>query len=272
MTVFNAASMYGMYPNIYNNQIAMNDLSGMDLYAPMGMMMDPMLSMNGSIFPGMNMGMGCMPYMPYGGGMNYENYYKQYEKYQDFMIDSQVRQQQKWRNADLQLNSPQEGIAKQAKILHEKIMLDEQEQIMQAYQSFKESVRGLYPQATEEQVANRASTLYQQAIGKTITDDVREHGRDSLTQGFLQTLTFGLSDKKSAEENISDLTGQPVGRKEKAKKVVGNIAGGAVIGGATVAAASPLLKALKLSSKSRTFWGLLAGAVVGTVAAVTTSK
>ena len=47
-----AAGMYGMFPNLYNNQIALNDLTGMDLYSPMGMMMDPMLSMNGSIFGG----------------------------------------------------------------------------------------------------------------------------------------------------------------------------------------------------------------------------
>lgn len=38
------------------------------------------------------------------------------------MINNQVRQQQKMRNADLRLNSPQEGIAKQATLLHEKIM------------------------------------------------------------------------------------------------------------------------------------------------------
>ena len=40
-----AASMYGLFPNIYNNQVALNDLTGMDLYSPLGMA-NPMMSMN----------------------------------------------------------------------------------------------------------------------------------------------------------------------------------------------------------------------------------
>jgi len=274
-----APGMYGIAPNYYTNQIAMNDLSGLDLYAPTGMAMDPMLTMNGSIFGSpMMMGMGGfgyggmgMPYPMMGG--NYEDYYKNYEKYQDFMINNQVRQQQKMRNADLQLNSPQEGIQKQATILHEKIMRNEQEQILQAYASFKESVRNMYgDNATDEQIANRASTLYAQVTGKSIIDDIREHGRDALTQGFLQTVTLGLADGNTSEENISALTGQPVGRKDKTKKVVGNVAGGALLGGATFLASGPLFKALKFTSKSKTFWGVLAGAVVGIGTAIATSK
>ena len=277
-----APGMYGIAPNYYTNQIAMNDLSGLDLYAPTGMAMDPMLTMNGSIFGSPMMGMGGfgyggmgmgMPYPMMGGSGNYEDYYRNYERYQDFMINNQVRQQQRMRNADLQLNSPQEGIQKQAAILHEKIMRNEQEQILQAYASFKESVRSLYgDQASDEQIANRASTLYAQITGKSIPDDIREHGRDSLTQGFMQTVTFGLADGKSAEENISALTGQPVGRKDKTKKVIGNVAGGALVGGATFCVAPPLLKALKVSAKSKTFWGILAGAVAGIGTAIATSR
>ncbi len=279
-----APGMYGIAPNYYSNQIAMNDLSNLDLYAPTGMAMDPMLTMNGSIFGspmmmgmgglgyGMGYGMG-MPYPMMGGSGNYEDYYRNYERYQDFMINNQVRQQQKMRNADLQLNSPQEGIQKQATILHEKIIRNEQEQILQAYASFKESVRSLYgDNATDEQIANRASTLYAQITGKSIPDDIREHGRDALTQGFLQTVTLGLIDGKTAEENISALTGQPVGRKDRRKKVVGNIAGGALLGGATFLASGPLFKALKFTSKSKTFWGVLAGAIVGIGTAIATSK
>lgn len=279
-----APGMYGIAPNYYTNQIAMNDLSGLDLYAPAGMAMDPMLTMNGSIFGSpMMMGMGGfgyggmgmgMPYPMMGMGGNYEQYYQNYERYQDFMINNQVRQQQKMRNADLQLNSPQEGIQKQAKILHEKIMRNEQEQILQAYASFKESVRHMYgDNATDEQVANRASTWYAQLNnGKSITDDIREHGRDSFTQGFMQTVTFGLADGKSAEENISALTGQPVGRKDKTKKIIGNVAGGALVGGATFLGSNMLFKALKIGSKSKTFWGVLAGAAAGIGTAILGSK
>ena len=67
MADFNmAASMYGLFPNIYNNQVALNDLTDMDLYSPLGMA-NPMMSMNGSIF-----GAGMYPAMPmYGGGYSY---------------------------------------------------------------------------------------------------------------------------------------------------------------------------------------------------------
>lgn len=271
-----AASNYGMFPNLYNNQIALNDLSGLDMYLPTGMTMDPMLTMNGSIFNGfggfpMSGGYPMMG-MPFMGGGNYEEYYKNYEKYQDFMINQQIRQQQKMRNADLQLNSPQEGIVKQAKIVHEKIMLNEQQQILKAYQSFKDSVKRMYPDASEAQIADRASTLYQQITGTGVTDDIRKHGRGSFTQGLYQTLTFGLADSKTAEENISALTGQPVGRSEKIKKFAGNVVGGAAVGGTAFLAAKPLLNCLKIAGKAKTFWGVVIGAGIGLISAIAGSK
>lgn len=270
MADFNmAASMYGLYPNIYNNQVALNDLTDMDLYTPLGMA-NPMMSMNGSIFGG---GYGMYPAMPaFGGGYNYEDYYKNYEKYQDFMIDNQVRRQQKMRNADLRLNSPQEGIAKQATYLHEKIMQNEQQQIQEAYRNYIESVRNMYGDASPEEIANRASTLYAQQYGCSITDDIRKYGRGSFTQGFLQTLTLGLADKKTAEENVSELTGQPVGRSERGKKIAGNIVGGAVFGGAAAISTKYLLKAFWAGAKNKPFWAALIGGIAGVGVALATAK
>lgn len=265
-----AANMYGMYPNIYNNQIAMNDLSGIDLYNPTSMYTDPMLSMNGSIFNPMMGGMYPTMGMPGGG---YQDYYQSYEKYQDFMIDSQVRQQQKIRNAGLQLNSSQEGVQEQAKLLHDKIIRNEQQQILQAYARYKESVRSMYGDASDEQISNRANALYAQMNGgKTVIDDLRENGRDSFTQGLLQTMTLGFADKKTAEENVSELTGQPVGRKEKLMKLAGNVTGGALIGGVTLLGANQLFKITKFCAKSRTAWGIVAGAIAGLTATLMTSK
>ena len=269
-----AANMYGCYPNIYNNQIALNDLSGLDMYYPTGMFMDPALSMNGSIFGGMYPGMmgGMMPYVPTFGSGNYEDYYKQYEKYQDFMIDSQVRQQQKMRNADLKLNSPQEGIIGQAYILNDKIVRNEQDQIKGAYNSFVESVRRLYGDASDAEIHSRANTLYKQATGKVLIDDIRQHGRDSFTQGAIQSLTFGIFNKKSAEETVSELTGQPVGTEEKAKKIAGNITGGALVGASAFGLGKYALKGLGMASKSLTFWGIIIGAAAGLTAAIVGSK
>ncbi len=259
-----AASMYGMFPNIYNNQIALNDLSGLDLYSPLGMSIDPMLTMNGSVF-GPNYAMNAVtPFMPtFGNSGNYEDYYKQYEKYQDFMIDSQVRQQKKMRNANLQLGAPEEGINASASILHDKILRNEQQQIKQAYASYVNKVRAMYGDADESQILSRANALYAQIHGKTIIDDIRSNGRDSFTQGVLQTATFGFADGKTAEENISDLTGQPVGRTDKALKAVGNITGGAFIGGAAFGLSKLALGALTLASKSRTAIGMAIGAAAG---------
>ena len=199
-----AANMYGMFPNIYNNQIALNDLSGMDLYSPTGMGIDPMFTMQGSIF-GPSYGMGVAPFMPsFTGNGNYEDYYKQYEKYQDFMVDSQVRQQQKLRNANLKLGAPEEGIQASAAILHDKILRNEQEQIKIAYDAYVNKVKLMYGDADETQILSRANALYAQINGKTIIDDIRANGRDSFTQGVLQTATLGFADKKTAEDRMEE--------------------------------------------------------------------
>ncbi len=255
-----AGLTYGMFPSMYNNQIALNDLSGLDLY-------NPMLSMDGSIF---GMPMSPMMGMPFTGfgGMNYDQYYKNYDEYQDFMINSRMRQQQKWRDADLHLNSPLEGIKKQAANVHEKIMRNEQQQIQEAYNNFRESVRRLYGNASEQEINDRAATLYTQIIGKTIYDDIRNYGRDSFTQGLYQTLSLGIADGTTAEENISQITGQPVGRREKIKKIAGNATGGAVIGaGGALAlnaiwkAKGPIAKALCKIPVLAAIGGVIAGVV-----------
>ena len=276
MADFNmAANMYGLYPNAYNNQVALNDLTDIDMYSSMGSfqnpyMMNPMMGMNGSIFGGAMMG--GYPMMPtFTGGTtgSYEDYYKNYEKYQDFMIDNQVRQQQKMRNADLRLNSPQEGIQKQAAILHEKILQNEQQQIQQAYTAFKESVRAMYgSNATDEEIANRASSLYGQITGMSLVDDIRQNGRGSFTQGVLQAATFGFADKKTAEENIAEMTGQPVSRSEQAKKIAGNVVGGAAVGGAGIIGAKYLFKAFCKGAKNKTLWAALVGGGIALAAAL----
>lgn len=287
MADFNmAANMYGMYPSTYNNQVALNDLTDLDLYSPIGMA-NPMFGMNGSIFSGGfgspignigSIGMGMSPMMPvmptFSGGTagSYEDYYKNYEKYQDFMINNQVRQQQKMRNADLRLNSPQEGIARQAAILHEKIVQNEQQQIQNAYKEYLQSVKAMYGNGSADEISNRAVTLYKQLTGIELTDDIRQHGNSSFKQGLLQTLTLGFADNKTAEENISDMTGQPVGRSEKAKKIAGNLLGGAVFGGAAAIGTKYLLKAFCAGAKNKPFWAALIGGAVGLGTALVTAK
>ena len=335
--------------NTYNNQIAMNDLSNMNMYYPTGMKSDPLLAMsmnNNSIFgsempsgiassmnadlatgmaagstPGMSAGVGAgitpgvgagmmpgvgagmmpgiadgmmygtmpgmmpgMGYMPpvgaNSGGANgattdpYEDYFRQYERYQDFMIDNQVRMQQKQRSADLRLSAPTEGVREHAEYLKDKIIRNEQGQIKGAYDAYIESVKALYgDNADREQIISRANRHYMEANGgKSLVEDIRKYGRDSFTQGALQSVTFGLFNKKTAEETVSELTGQPVGKEENAKKVAGNIVGGAAVGATTFALSGAVMKGLKIASKSKTFWGVLAGGLAGAIAAFAGSR
>lgn len=263
--VSNAAMMYGMMPNMYYNQIALNDLTNMNLAYPTGMGFDPMFSMNSSIFGGgLN---GGMPFMPTFGG-NVNNYYQNLEQYDDFMFNRQIRMQQKMRDADIRLNSPQEGVQKQVELLHDKILRNEQEQIKVAYQSLIESVRQMYPNASKEEIENRAEKIYKDITQTGLFDDIRKNGRGAFTQGFLQTATFGLCDGKTAEENISDLTGLPVGRADKTKKTVGNIVGGAVVGGVAGVSAGAIFKGLCKGMKNKGFWAIGIGAVAGLFASL----
>ena len=254
---------YGMGMNpwmmsAYSNQIAMNDLFE-DMYST-----NPM-SMNGSLFGGM--GMGMYPMFPAFTGMNTDNWMQQMDKWQDYSIDRQVRYQEKSRNADLRLNSPMEGIAEAARVLNEKIHKDEQEQILPALSHYVEAVKAAYPNGTDADVLNRARSLYEQQFHTDLVDDIRANGKDAFTQGFIQAVTFGLADNKTAEENIADITGQPVGRGDQTKKILGRAAGGAVLGG-TGAYLLSFSKYFKFLGKSKPLLVAAAGALIAGLAAL----
>lgn len=212
--------------NSYSNQVMLNDMTGMNSYPQMGFGM----GMDDSIFGDGAMGMGMgMPFGPSFGGNN-NQYYENMEKYQDYMVNSQVRQQQRMRAADITMNATQEGIKQKAILLNEKIVQSEQQQVIPAFKAYVESVRSFYGnQGTEEDLKNKALSLYQQQFGETIQESLRKNGRDSFTQGLMETGLLFIPDRTSAEENIAKITNQPVGRSEKMKKAGGNAAGGAIL-------------------------------------------
>lgn len=237
----------------YQNQVMLGDMMGLDSSWGLGM--------DTSIFGGLN-GMGAM--MPFGG-LNYDSYYQNMDKYQQFMYDSQIRQAERSRFADLKANAPMEGIQRQAEILHEKIMQNEQEQIIPALNAYIESIKAAYSNSSEaspQQLLNKATTLYKQIYNTGITDDLRKYGNGSFTQGLLQTLSFGLADKRTVEENISAINGQPVSRFEKGKKYAGNATGGAIIGASSMYLLSSL-KYFKNVFKSKPLVAAGIGAVIG---------
>lgn len=217
------------------------------------------MSMGGSIFSG-----GMMPMTPMMGGMgmNNQQMFDNMKQFQKFNIDYNIDQQKMQRNADMRINASVEGIQGAAANLKDKIMQNEQDQIQIAYKAFVESVRNAYGDGTEQEVQARAKSLYSQMNGgKSLVQDLRENSHGSFTQGLLQSLTFGAYFRNSAEDNISQITGQPVGTGEKTSQNIGRLTGSAAIGGLTFAAAR---KIGKLKGKAGII-GLAAGAIAATI-------
>lgn len=234
--------MFG-YPNMYDsysNQVFLNDLTGMNWYTPpFGIGFDGIgMDMNSSIF-------GNIPYtMPY---MNYnsDSYYQNMDKYYENMMNNQVKYQQRTREADITLNAAYKNMRQKGLVLNEKIQLNEQSQIYQAFQEYVESVRSYYGKdANEEDLKNTALELYQQQFGNTIQKDIRTQGTNSFVHGMKELLIF--PSKTSAEDNIAKITGQAKGKSEKYKEWAGNATTGAILGET----------ALLFSKKLRDFCGI----------------
>lgn len=186
----------------------------------------PMMGMDGSIF-----GTGFMtPGMGFGFGMN-NQYFDNMKDYQKFYIDYNIDQQKMQRNADLRINASVEGVKEAAELLKDKVVNNEQDQIPGAFHRYVESVRAAYGSGSEHEITSRALTLYTNMNkGRSLFEDLRDYGHGSATQGFIHALTFGMYNKRSAEDNISEISGSPVGTGEKAKHNLGRVAGAATAG------------------------------------------
>jgi len=246
-SVMNNDLIMAPFLNSYQSRVAAQDsLSRLDTDS---------LSMNGSIMPGFTG----------AGNFDYDAFYNQMEQTQNRMTDNQIRQTQRWRNVSFMANTPYAAIQKQVKALHTKVIEDEQEQIRDAFQALKASVRAAYdPEgtATDEQITAQAEREYFNLYGKELVEDLKDHSSGSFKQGFLQTVTFGLYDGVTAEENVAMITGQPVGRKEHTKKTLGNAVGGAIMGATGLGLLSKigwLGKALK----SKPLWAAAIGGLAG---------
>lgn len=197
-------------------------------------------------------------------------YYKYMDKNQDYMINYGINQQVKMRSGEVRANSPMEAVNLAARNLHLKIMENEQEQIQNAYEKYCEQVGALYGcDLDKEALRARADLLYQNMVGKTIGDDIKEHGRGQFSQSFIQSLTFGLADRKSAAENACYVNGTEEGRGERFEKIAGKVAGGAVVGGAATVGTWGLMKILSPKMlKNKSLIGILVGIAAGVLAAM----
>ena len=237
------------------------DFDNIDLDYSTYPMMGAGMGMNGSIF-GNNIGLGAMPYMGAGGivgGYNPQDYFNQMKQYQQFYNQYNIDQCKMQRNADLQINGSMESVTEAAEHLKDKISRNEQDQIKVAYQKFLQAVRNAYGQGNDEDMNSRAATLYKQITGKSLFEDLRDNGHGSFMQGIIQTMTFGTYAKKSAEDNVAEISGQEVATTEKAVQNVGRVAGG-------VGVAAVVTGALKGLTKLSTGKAGIIGSIVGIAA------
>lgn len=227
-------------------------------------------SMTGSLFDQT----GQMPYSSMGFDPNksyFENMKDQQRQWNEYYIDQQKMNRQN----DVELNSPMEAVRETASNLKDKILHDEQDQIMTAYQKYFDSVANAYAgtNTTREELNSRALTMYTQLNGgKTLIQDLREHGHSSFVQGLIQATSLGFYAKDSVEDNIAKITNQEVPICEKASQNAGRVAGVATIG-ASVYGITKLMKGNtgKMLTYARKFMGSKAGiAAMVTAAAVAT--
>lgn len=234
------------------------------------------MGMNGSIFnPSPTMGFAPMFGMGYGpGDSTYFDNMKNYQQsWNDYYVDTQKMQ----RNNDVKLNGAMEAIQENALNLRDKIAQNEQDQIPTAYKNYLNAVKNAYGEASEEELNSRALTLYAQLNGKTLVQDLRDNGHSSLLQGFIQTLTLNTYDRRSAEDNIAEVTHQEVPIGEKTEQNIGRIAGCTAIGGVTYGVIKLLskyagsAKGIKFLSNKAGLVGLIAGGLVA-LGSILTSK
>ena len=195
-------------------------------------------SMNDSVFGG------CMPFiggfdgMYAGGGMSGLNqtYFDNMRQQQQFYNQYYIDQQKMNRNADLQVNGAMEAVRETAENLKDKIKQNEQDQIKAAYEKYIEAVRNAYGNGSEEEINSRAMSMYQRLNGgKGLVEELRDNSHSSFLQGFLQAVTMGTYYKKSAEDNIAEITGQEVAEGRKTGQNIGRAAGVATVGIGTFA-------------------------------------
>ena len=229
------------------------------------------MGMSGSIFNPMGMGAGFSPMFGMGMGAMDSTYFDNMKNYQQSWNNYYVDSQKMQRNNDVKLNGAMEAIQETAINLKDRIAQNEQDQVPEAYQKFLNAVKNAYGEASEEEINSRALSLYSQITGKSIVQDLRDNGHSSLLQGFIQSISFNTYGRRSAEDNIADITHQSVPASQKVEQNVGRIAGlgavGAVAYGAVKALAGKGGSILKNACKFLTTKaGFIGVAVAGAVA------
>lgn len=245
-------AMFNPYMNYnnYSNYAAMSNFSGMDDFSYMGMN-----------YP--------MMYGGFGSG-NYKQYYDNMFQMQDFYAQYNLKNVERQRQQDIVINSADAGIQRTLNTLQEKIVQNEQTQIQEALENFKNAIKAKYPNATPQQIRDYTSQIYQEKTQRSLTADIREYGSNSFLQGFKQAIGFGLfADNKTAEENCAEIEGITESRSSQMAKHAGRTAGGATIGAAAGALICSIFKGLK---GNKTLPGVIIGAIAAGIGTFIISK
>jgi hypothetical protein len=169
-----------------------------------------------------------------GTSNNYEDYYQKLAEQQARMSQYNIQQNMRYRQEQLAANAPFEKIAAATQVLQGKIAQNEQDQIPGALAAFYESIKEAYdPEGTADEATIKARALgvYQSQTGRNLIADIKACGNSSIVQGFLNGLAFGIfGQNTTAEENIAQITDQPVSSSEKNMQKVGETTGYAATG------------------------------------------
>lgn len=248
--VANRLPAQNYFTQAYSNMVGLSDLAddtlgygaaSLGCGSIFGGGMYPMGNMYGSMY-GMGYGPGSERMnMSQIDSMRYDS------KIRDYQLQENIRQQKQMEGAQFSVNAAKDVILAKAGVLQSVVKDNDQDAVAGAYQNLYNAAKGQleeagFTNATPDQIRAYASKLYYEATGKRITADLEEHGDGNFLHGFKQGLGCGLgallTNNRSTEENISEITGKPESTASKAWSWVGRITAGAL----TIAAGVLLFK------------------------------
>ena len=161
------------------------------------------------------------------------------QRWDNFGINRQIQMFQNQNNAQFQIASQNSDIQRQIQVLNSQIKANNQDNIKTEYKKLLRSVeaqygsqlQGMSDEQKQAKLKAYAEQMYTQVTGTYITDDIRANSSSSFVSGIKQVLSFGLSNRTTADENIAMIEGTRQTTGSKASKILGNV----------VAVATPLL-------------------------------
>ena len=188
---------------------------------------------------------------------------------QSRMMDNTIERGKQWQIKNYAINGPMSKVYKAAEALHTKILENEQDQIMVAFQAYKNTIKeAIYPNEEEvddDLLTAQAKSIYENKYGVTLDDDLRANSTPAFWNGFISSTTFGLfGDDRMAAENIAEIDDLPVSSKQKMWKRTGEIVGPTATYAGIGAAIGSIVPGIGTAA------GAIAGGVIGLIKGIFT--